>query len=324
MDMADLDQIKIRKQDKLIVNEAYKRGVRFENISDKRFRMSYGNQSYIVRNGNVRDSSSTPLAIRVIKMKDVTSRILRNRGYNGIENTVFDHKDLVRAWYWASTILPVVLKPASGKLGKLVYVNINNYEEFKKHFEKIARKYTDILVEKYIEGEEYRFTYLNNQIITINRNIPAHVIGDGEQTINELIAFKNKEREKSPVYKKIKVNKESERILSYQGYNIESVPEMNKRVFVRKTSNLSTGGEAIDVTDDISEDIKEHVRKAINSIKGIFLCGADVLISGDKPYIMEINSLPGLLTDDYLEEEKPRHVIKKVVDEMFPETVEGK
>src|SRR5690625_5289802 len=122
MDMNELDKMKIKKQDKLIINEAYKRGVQFKKISDKRFKMSYGDQSYIVRNENVRDGSNNRIAIRIVKLKDVTSRILRSAGYNAIENTVFNHKDVVRAWYWASTMLPVVLKPADGRLGKLVFV----------------------------------------------------------------------------------------------------------------------------------------------------------------------------------------------------------
>src|SRR5690625_4460410 len=129
MDINELNNLKMRKQDRLIANEAISRGINFKKLTDRKIKMTYGNKCYVVRRGKIRDCASSQLAIKIVKLKDITSRLLRSRGYNAIENMAFNKHDVIRAWYWASTILPVVLKPVGGNLGKLVIININNFED---------------------------------------------------------------------------------------------------------------------------------------------------------------------------------------------------
>lgn len=321
MHIRELDEMNIRKQDRMILEEMMSRGILFKKLSENKIKISHGKKSYIIKNGRVRDSPNNPLVPRIVGMKDVTSRILRRRGFNAIENTVFNKTDVNRAWNWAQPILPVVLKPAGGNLGKDVYVNISDYDEFKKRFNQIGKKHNEILVEQFIEGQEYRFLCINNEIVAVNKRIRANVVGNGKNSILELVEIKNKRKEKSISHKKIKLNNKSQRVITKQGYTLNSIPSIGEIVFIRETSNIATGGDAIDVTDEIDSEVKEHIRKAVRSIKGLFIGGVDVLIKDDTPYIIEVNTLPGMLGHDYPWEGKPRGTMKKLVDEMFPDTI---
>lgn len=315
---------KLSRSNRMLVREAYKRGVQFEILSNKTFRMIQKDKKYLVSGGKISHSFNSKLAIKVTKYKDVTSRLLRNGGFPAPENYVFNKYELNRAWNWAQNILPVVLKPNDGIMGKHVYVKIDDYAEFKHCFQKIAEQYDKVLVEKYIEGEEYRFTYVKGEIVAIANRIPANVIGDGVKTIRELVEEKNAERERrnNPIHKKLVLDEESERVLKRQGFTFDSIPIEGVRVFLRNNSNVSTGGDAVDVTDLIDENIKKQVQLALKSIPGLRVCGADVLISGESFHIIEINTHPMLSMHHFPWEGKERDVIGKVIDAMFPNTVQ--
>ncbi len=312
---------KLNKTNRLIVIEAIRRGVDFEILPKKRFKMSHSGRSYKISRGRVTANLNTNLSRKIANMKEVTSRLLRSEGFSSPENTVFSNDDLERAWSWAEPILPVVLKPYDGMMGRLVFVGIDNYEDFKNCFEQVAAKHSEVLIEKHVEGDEFRFTYIKNEIVAVAQRIPANVVGDGENTVKSLIKTKNKKREMNPIHKKIDLGSESERVLTRQGYSFDYIPKNGEVVYLRNNSNVSTGGDAVDVTDDISFEIKEHVRKAIRTNGGIMVCGADVLINGNEINILEINPYPMIIMHIYPWKGKKRDVVKKVVDGMFPETI---
>lgn len=197
MKIQDIVGRNLSRSNRMLVKEAYNRGVEFEILPKKRFRMKHGDKKYLVRGGRISHAFNTKLATKVVKYKDVTSRLLRNGGFPAPENFVFSKDELDRAWNWAQTILPVVVKPNDGIMGKHVYVKINNYSEFKQCFEKVAKNHEKVLIEEFVEGDEYRFTYVKGEIVAIANRIPANVVGDGKKTIKELIEDKNKERERT-------------------------------------------------------------------------------------------------------------------------------
>lgn len=313
---------KLSRSNRMLVVEAYHRGVQFEILPNKRFRMTHDNRRYLIRRGIISHANNTRLANRVTTLKEVTSRMLRSRSHSAPENVVFSKDDLERAWNWAKPILPVVLKPYNGIMGRLVFVNIDNYEEFKDCFSKIGSEREHVLIEKFVEGEEFRFTYVRNEIVAIAQRVPCHVVGDDENTIEQLIHIKNEMRKKrkNPIHKKLKLDRESKRVLSRQSYTENSIPNQGEIVYLRENSNISTGGDAIDVTDEISNDIKERVRKAMRSIPGLRVAGVDVIINEDEIHILEINAHPMLNIHHFPWEGKSRDVIGKVIDGMFPET----
>jgi len=325
MKISEMINRKVSRSNSIVIKEAYKRGVEFESLPKKRFKMTYKNKSYLIRKGSIFWTYNTRLANRVTDMKEVTSRLLRTKGYPAPENTVFSMNDVERAWKWAEPILPIVLKPYNGTMGKLVFVNIDNYEEFKSCFEKISEKHNEVLIEKFQPGKEYRFTFVKNEIVGIAHRIPANVTGDGVKTVKQLIKEKNQERKlrKNPIHKQIKLDEESERVLHRKGYSFSYVPVKNEVIYLRENSNVSTGGDAIDVTNEISDEIKEHVKKAMLSINGLRVCGIDVLINDDKINILEINTKPMLTIHHYPWKGSVHNVAGKVVDAMFPETIKN-
>lgn len=306
----------------LLVKEAIKRGVDIEVLPEGKFKMSHQNDSYIIENGKVTLSYNSRLATMTMDMKEVTSRLLKSHGFNTPENTVFSKDDMDRAWKWAEPILPVVLKPYDGMMGELVFVNIDNYDEFKACFEKISAKNDEVLIEKFAEGKEYRFTFVNKEIVGISNRIPCNVVGDGQHNIKELIELKNTERVESgnPVHKLLQMDEESERVLIKHGYSYEDIPSKNEVVYLRDNSNVSTGGDAIDVTDRINDEIKEYIRKAMLSIPGLTAAGVDVLINGDEVSIIEVNTYPMITLHHYPWEGTSIDVAGKIIDGMFPGT----
>lgn len=245
--------------DTMIVRGAISRGVEIEKLPNGKFKMSYGAKSYVIRNGRITDSYNTKLAQRCTGLKEVTSRLLRSKGFSVPENVVFKTTDLERAWNWAKTVLPVVLKPNHTMMGKLVFVNTDTYDEFVSCFNKIAEKYDEILIEEFVEGKEYRFSYLNGEITAIAHRVPANVKGDGVSTLDQLVHEKNEERKrrKNPRHKKLKIDDESLRVLSRQKFDLNSVPKEGQVVYLRENSNVPTVGDAIDVTDMIDDEIKK-------------------------------------------------------------------
>lgn len=322
--MKELVGRNLSTSNRLIVKEAYRRGVEFEILPNKRFRMKYGDKSYLIKGGLVSSKKNTLLARKLTKYKDATSSILRAGGYNSPENATFRATEVERAWNWAKDILPVVVKPNSGIMGKLVFVKINTYEEFKNCFNKVAEEYNDVLIEQFVTGDEYRFSYINKEIVGVAKRVPANVHGDGIHNVRELIDLKNKEREKrkNPLHKKLSLDEESLRVLNKQGFSEDYIPAENEVVYLRNNSNVSTGGDAIDVTNSIDPEIKETVRKAIMSIPGLRVCGVDVLIDGENYAIIEINSHAMLAMHTYPWVGEPIDFASKVVDLMFPKTIE--
>lgn len=323
MNIKEITGRSLSTSNRMLAQEAHQRGITFEILPRKRFKMSYGKKSYIIRGGKISTAYNTRLATKLTKYKNATGNLLRGMGYSAPENAIFSKNQADRAWKWAEDILPVVLKPNDGIMGKLVFVKIDTYDEFKSCFEKIAEVRDEILIEKFVEGIEYRFTFVKNEIVAIAKRVPANVIGDGLHNIEELIAAKNEQRaqRKNPLHKKLDTGEESERVLKKQNFSFKDIPKKDEVVYLRNNSNVSTGGDAVDVTDDISPELKETVRKAILAIPGLRVCGVDILINEDDYHILEINSHAMLTMHHFPWEGEEREVVSKVIDGMFPSTL---
>ncbi|MFD1416288.1 ATP-grasp domain-containing protein [Oceanobacillus jeddahense] len=323
MNIKEITGRSLSTSNRILAEEAYNRGVTFEALPNKQFKMSYDKKSYIIRGGKISSAYNTRLAGKLTKYKNATGNFLRGMGYSSLENAVFLTDEVNRAWKWAEDILPVVVKPNDGIMGKLVFVKIDTYDEFKACFEKIAEVRDEILIEKFIEGAEYRFTFVKNDIVAVVKRVPANIVGDGLKNIEQLITSKNKQRSqrKNPLHKKLDMGEESERVLKKQGLSFNVIPKKGETIYLRNNSNVSTGGDAIDVTDDIQPELKETIRKAILDIPGLRVCGVDVLINGDDYHILEINAHAMLTMHHFPWEGEKREVVSKVIDGMFPGTL---
>lgn len=260
--------------------------------------------------------------------KDLTKQYLRKLNVPVPEGKMFTKNSSKKEiGNYADQIgYPVVLKPTDGNAGKGVFANIQTREDLLNLVDHVQNElgYKDILVEKFVEGNEYRIYVLDDQVLGAMMRRPASVLGDGEHTIAQLIHQKNEIRRTNPhlTSRLIKVDREVVDLLHRSGYTLKSIPEKGKRVFLRFKSNLSAGGDSIDTTDDLTPEIKQIVIDAGKAIPGLAHYGVDMIVDLERNTgtILEVNARPGLGGHMFPVEGTPRDFAAEIIDFYFPET----
>lgn len=222
---------------------------------------------------------------------------------------------------------PVVIKPLQGTGGRGVIGNIQNKEELSNALQYVRRdlKSPEIIVEKYFIGDDYRLYVLDGKVIGALKRLRAYVIGNGKDTIEQLIHNKNKERMKLPALsnRPIKIDKETETLLKRKNYDLKTtiLPE-GEILYLKTKNNVSAGGESIDVTDEISENIKSIAVKAAESFPSLPHCGLDMIVDEEKDIgvIIELNSRAHITQHLFPMKGKARDIPSHIIDYYFPET----
>lgn len=288
-------------------------------------RLGYGKYQKMVE-GTISQNTNC-IAVDIASDKILTKQILKERGLPVPEGDVAYNED--EAISIAEEIgYPVAIKPYNGNQGKGVYLNITNKEEVSIAYRN-AKNYSElVIVEKNIKGKHYRVLVVGEKVIAVSERIPANIVGDGIHTINELIENENKnplrgyEHEKPLT--KLNIDVISKMILKKQGFELNDIPSKGVRVYLRESANLSTGGTAIDRTDEIHPyniEISVRAAKAI----GLDIAGIDItmeniknpLTSGNGA-IIEINAAPGIRMHHYPTKGKPRNAAAAIIDMLFP------
>ncbi|MEE8439330.1 MAG: Mur ligase family protein, partial [Micropepsaceae bacterium] len=172
---------------------------------------------------------------------------------------------------------PLVLKPLSGSTGKLVFVDLRSEKELRSVLNKIQINSDEFLLQSFFPGEDHRMLIINGKVVAAALKIPAAVIGDGHHSIVELAQTENRNplRVNGPM-KEIVLDAEAERVLAQQGFALDSVPAAGSRVHTRGTSNISTGGSAIDVTSRVHPDNASAAVRAAKAL-GLTIAGVDFI-----------------------------------------------
>ena len=225
---------------------------------------------------------------------------------------------------------PLVIKPIDGNHGRGITVNIQNYEDALEGFRhaKNSSKSGAIIIEKFIVGQDYRLLVINNKLVAAAIRTPAHVIGDGKATVQELIDKVNEDPRRGYGHEKvltqITVNELTETIIKDAGYTLASVIKKGQRLILKDTANLSTGGTAQDVTD-IVHPANVFMAERISKIIDLDICGIDVMTTDiSKPLsetggaVLEVNAGPGFRMHLAPTEGLPRNVAAPVIDKLFP------
>lgn len=260
-------------------------------------------------------------ARRICPQKEVNSRIFRARGIRAPENVVFAPGDMKRAWAWAKPLLPVVIKPFDGSKGQGVNTGLVKRSRFLRAFDEVASAFGHVLVEQQLAGTEHRIFVVGNQAKAALRQVPANVVGDGKSTLSELIADKNK----SAVHphKPISLDAPELRTLRELRLTQNSIIDDGRRVFLRSNTNLSTGGDSIDATDELSPEEVKFVKDAASCWPGLSCAGFDVMLprkpGDDQPAVIEVNSAAGISAHLMPRFGKPRNVAASILDAMFPD-----
>lgn len=223
---------------------------------------------------------------------------------------------------------PLVLKPLDGNHGKGASINVKDYETARiglEHAQKYSRK---VIVEKYITGFDFRVLVINHKMVAAARRVPAHIVGDGDLNIQQLIDKENLDPRRGygheNVLTEIDVDKDTNELLEKLNYTLETVPQKGEIVYLKSTANLSTGGTSIDVTDMIHPE-NIQMAERISRIIGLDVCGIDIMAENlTQPLkesggaILEVNAAPGFRMHLAPSEGLPRNVAAPVVDMLYP------
>ncbi len=223
---------------------------------------------------------------------------------------------------------PIVLKPLDGNHGRGQSINVNDWETAKTGLEHAQKVSSRVIVERYITGYDFRILVINNKLVAAARRVPAHVVGDGELNLQQLIDKENTNPKRGygheNVLTEILVDKDTEELLAKLNYSLESIPLKGEVVYLKSTANLSTGGTSIDVTDMVHPD-NVTMCERISKIIGLDVCGIDIMAENlTQPLketggaILEVNAAPGFRMHLAPSEGLPRNVAAPVVDMLYP------
>lgn len=252
-------------------------------------------------------------SVRITKNKALTSYFLKQFGYNNPEYTMVYSKEkcekynlqdnLKKGKKFAETIgYPVILKKNDSSKGNGIF-KVFNQNEFDDAANIIFEDSDTFQVQKFYEYNDYRVVVLGNKIISAYQRVPLSVCGDGVSTILQLL------EKKQNYFNRIGrdtiidfYNADTQSILKNEGMDMNTILEKGKILVLRSVSNLSAGGESLDVTKTIHNEYSElccNIAKDLN----LSLCGVDIMCTNIcKPIssyvILEVNSAPGL--DNYL------------------------
>jgi cyanophycin synthetase len=229
---------------------------------------------------------------------------------------------------------PVVIKPQFGNHGRGVATNLVTAQQVREAFAAACEEGSSIVVEKFAPGDDYRLLVVGKRLVAAARREPAHVIGDGQQTVEELIDLVNSDPRRSEGHatslSKIPVDANSLSVLQQQGLHLDSVPKPGQRVLIRRNANLSTGGTATDVTDDVHPEVARQAVEAAQII-GLDIAGIDVVVQdisqplpGQRGVVVEVNAGPGLRMHLEPSHGKPRAVGEAIIDLIYPHEQNGR
>lgn len=272
-------------------------------------------------------TQTSSIAVDVCQEKPLTNQILRTVGVPVPDGQSVRSAD--EAWEIAQEIgLPVVVKPEAGNHGRGVSTNLNSEAEVKTAY-RIARDFdSQVLVEHYVVGDDYRLLVVNGKLVAAARREPAQVVGDGKHTIQQLIDILNQDPRRRPGHSSILTRIEADEavnlVLSQQSLALESIPAPEQVVRLRNNSNLSTGGTSTDVTDEIHPH-NVQIAEMAAQILGLDVAGIDVVcraiqrpLEEQNGAIVEVNAAPGLRMHLYPSQGLPRDVAAPIVEMLYP------
>lgn len=307
-----------------IVNAAVARGVPYRRLTQGSLvQFGWGHKQRRIWAAEV--DATSAVSESIAQDKDLSKRLLQSAGVPVPIGRPVDSLD--DGWEAALDIgLPVVVKPVDGNQGKGVTVNVMTRE----HFEMAYKAAEDIgtpMVEKFLPGSDYRLLVVGNTLVAAARRDPPQVSGDGVHTVRELVDEVNKDPRRGDGHAtsltKMRLDDIAIERIKQQGLEPDSVPAKGQRVILRNNANLSTGGSATDVTDDVHPEVAQRAIAAAQ-IVGLHVCGVDVVaesvlrpLEEQSGGIVEVNAAPGLrmhLSPSY---GKGRNVGKAVIQSIY-------
>lgn len=319
-----------------IVDAAVARGIPFRRLtSGSLVQLGWGARQRRIQAAELDRTSA--IAESIAQDKQLTKQLLLAAGVPVPEGS--EVTDAESAWTVAQEIMQrsggsVVVKPRDGNQGKGVTVDIHSREAILAAYA-AARDISDnVLIERYLPGHDFRLLVVGNRLVAAARRDPAQVIGDGKQSIRALVDAVNRDPRRGEGHAtsltKIRLDEIALATLKHQHLTPESVPAQGQRVVLRNNANLSTGGTATDVTDDVHPQLAASAIAAAAMV-GLDICGVDVVcdtvtrpLEDQNGGIVEVNAAPGLRMHLAPSYGKGRAVGEAIIEQLFPAGENGR
>ncbi|GEM47863.1 cyanophycin synthetase [Deinococcus cellulosilyticus] len=309
-----------------LVKEAQARGIPVLRLDDYSLvQLGYGKFQQRIRASITSLTSS--LAVEAACDKDLTKSLLQKTGIPVPEGKVV--RSLEGALKVAHELgYPLVTKPLDGNHGRGVTLDVSSDETLEWGFEQARLHSEEVILEQQFRGRDYRILVVGGKLVAAAERVPAHVVGDGVHTIEELMERVNRDPRRGEGHEKVLTRLTMDDLvvhhLARAGFAPVSVPAESEVVFLRETANLSTGGTAIDRTDEVHPENRRMFERAARSV-GLDVAGLDVIAPDiSKPIrktgggIIEVNACPGFRMHLEPSEGTPRNVAAPVMDLLFP------
>jgi len=315
-----------------IIKEAEKRGIPWMPLV-ARFLIQLGYGANQKRMQATMSDRTGILGVELACDKEATKRILAANGVPVPRGTVINFLDDLEEAIAHVGGYPIVIKPLDGNHGRGITIDIRNWAEAEGAYELARQVSRSVIVERYYVGRDHRVLVVDGKVIAVAERVPAHVIGDGKSTVLELIEETNQDPNRGEghdnVLTKIELDRTSYQLLDRQGYTVNSILPKEKICYLRSTANLSTGGIALDRTDEIHPETVWLAQRVVKII-GLDIGGLDIVTTDiGRPLrevdgvIVEVNAAPGFRMHVAPSKGISRNVAGAVMDMLFPNGQSG-
>ncbi|TLX74722.1 bifunctional glutamate--cysteine ligase GshA/glutathione synthetase GshB [Labilibacter sediminis] len=311
----------------LLMREAVFRGVEVEVMdrAENFIKLTKGNKTEYVMQAT-KTSLDNYASILMMENKVMTKKVLGSASIAVPGGSEYDSVSQALKDFALYQNQAIVIKPKSTNFGLGISIIKNNKDSavYDRAIQMAFEYDKTVLVESFISGKEYRFFVIKDKVEAILHRVPANVTGDGTSTIEELIKAKNQSVLRGKGYKtpleKIEMNEPEEMFLSSQDLTFQSIPKTNETIYLRENSNISTGGDSIDFTDDIHPSYKQIAVKAARALN-VQITGLDMMIdniaepASESNYaIIEMNFNPAIHIHCHPFKGKNRRLNAKLLD----------
>ncbi len=315
-----------------IVHAAVARGIPYRRLTEGSLvQLGWGSRQRRIQAAEI--DATSAVAEQIAQDKELTKQLLAAVGVPVPQGRAVGDLDEAIAAFEALGG-SVVVKPRDGNQGKGVSVNVETRQHLEAAWAAADEISSDILVERFIPGHDFRALVVGGQLVAAARRDPAHVIGDGVHTVRELVDEVNLDPRRGEGHAtpltRIRLDEVATAQLAKQGLTAESIPPRGARVLLRHNANLSTGGTATDVTDDVHPELAARAIEAAQTV-GLDICGVDVVCENiGRPLeeqgggIVEVNAAPGLRMHIAPSYGKGRPVGEAIVGTMFADGDDGR
>lgn len=270
----------------IVIKEGLKRSVssRFLSREDQIVQFSRHETQALVKNATLTEKDSM-MSYFVMENKQATHELFNASGVFSPQFRAFHcEKEALRA-YDELVGQPIVIKSNDTNFGLGITIFPDgkfSQDDYKKAVKlSFSLDKHTVLIEDYLAGPEYRFLVIGEKVISVIFRDGANVVGDGVHSVSELVDIKNDSPLRGTLYRtpliKILKGETETDLLTRSGKTWESIPAEGEKVYLRSTSNVSTGGDSYEVLPQVTDPYKELALKAARAVSA-HVCGVDIIV----------------------------------------------